>query len=99
MNPLDLYEGREEFEKKLEKTKEQKLQQVKESIKKYLPHPLDNMLDTPEGTYALIAMAVAIFILFLRLVGMTLRLVSKLLLILSIMAAIYFSYLYFTGSG
>ncbi len=99
MNPLDLYEGKEDFQKKFEKTKEQKLHEIKESIKKYLPHPMDNMLDTPEGTYALIAMAIAIFIIFLRVVGMTLRLVSKLVLILSIMAAIYFSYLYFSGAG
>ncbi|MDQ7056885.1 MAG: hypothetical protein Q9M89_10770 [Persephonella sp.] len=99
MNPLDLYEGREEFKKKLEKTKEQKIHEIKESIKKYLPHPMDNMLDTPEGTYALIALAIAIFIIFLRIVGITIRLVSKLVFILSIVAAIYFSYLYFTGAG
>ena len=99
MNPLDLYEGREEFKEKFEKTKEQKVQEIKESIKKYLPHPMDNMLDTPEGTYALIALAIAIFVIFLRVVGMTLRLVSKLVLIVSIIAAIYFSYLYFSGTG
>lgn len=97
MNPLDLYEGREEFKKKFEKAKEEKVSQIKQELKKYLPHPFDNMLDTPEGTYALIAIAVAIFIMFLRVVGMTLRFVSKLILIGSILAALYFSYLYFSG--
>ncbi|WP_457626674.1 hypothetical protein [Persephonella sp.] len=99
MNPLDLYEGKKEFKEKFEKTKEQKIHEIKQSIKKYLPPPAKNMLDTPEGTYALIAIAVAIFIIFLRIVGMTLRLVSKLILILSIIAAVYFSYLYFSNTG
>ncbi|WP_456393131.1 hypothetical protein [Persephonella sp.] len=93
MDPLDLYGGKKEFEK----AKEKKIQEIKQSIKEYLPPPFNGMLDTPEGTYALIAMAIAIFIIFLRIVGMTLKFFSKLILILSILAALYFSYLYFSG--
>ncbi|WP_457643214.1 hypothetical protein [Persephonella sp.] len=93
MDPLDIYGNREQ----LEKAKEKKLQEIKKSIQEKLPHPMDKMLDTPEGTYALIAIAVALFIVFLRLVGMTLKFFSKLVLIVSILAALYFSYLYFYG--
>jgi len=93
MDPLDFYGGKE----KLEKAKEEKVQEIKQSIKEHLPPPFNKMLDTPEGTYALIAMAIAIFIIFLRLVGMTLKFFSKLVLIASILAALYFSYLYFSG--
>ncbi|WP_457638878.1 hypothetical protein [Persephonella sp.] len=93
MDPLDIYGNREQ----LEKAKEKKLQEIKKSIQEKLPHPMDKMLDTSEGTYALIAIAVALFIVFLRLVGMTLKFFSKLVLIVSILAALYFSYLYFYG--
>ncbi len=99
MNPMDLYEGREKFEKQFEKAKEQKVHEIKQTLKKYLKKKKKNMLDTPEGTYALIAIAIVILILFLKVVGMTLRLVSKLILIISLLAAVYFSYLYFTGTG
>jgi len=93
MEPLDFYGGKKEFEK----AKEEKIQEIKHSIKEHLPPPFKGMLDTPEGTYALIAMAVVIFIIFLRIVGITLKFFSKVILILALLAALYFSYLYFSG--
>ena len=97
MDPLDLYGNKKEFEKKFEKAKEQKINEIKQDIKKILPEPIGKMLDTPEGTYALISIAVVIFIMFLKMIGMTLKFFLKLILFISILAAAYFLYLYFYG--
>ncbi|WP_456401569.1 hypothetical protein [Persephonella sp.] len=94
----DLYQSdKEELKKKLEHGIEEKKEQIKETVGKVLPQPAKNMLQTPEGTYALIAIAVILVILLARAAGMALKLLSKLILLVAVGAAIYFSYLYFTN--
>ncbi|WP_457623705.1 hypothetical protein [Persephonella sp.] len=94
----DLYKAdKEEIKKKFEENIEEKKAEIKNSIEKVVPEPIKNMLQTEEGTYALIAISIIIVLLTARTVGMAFRLVSKIILLLSIAAAVYFSYLYFVN--
>ena len=97
MDPLDFYKGEKGFKKSLNQFLEEKKHELKEQVKKVLPDPMDKMLDTQEGTYALIAAAIVIAIFLLKIAGMTLRFFSRLILFVSILAMLYFGYLYFVN--
>ncbi len=94
----DLYKAdKEEIKEKIEKGIEQKKTEIKKSIEKVVPVPVKNMLQTDEGTYALIAAAVVVVLLTARAAGMAFKFLSKLILLISLAAAVYFSYIYFTN--
>ena len=97
MDPLDIYGDKKHLKKAFSGFIEEKKKDFKEYVKKILPPPASKMVDTPEGSYTLIAIAIMIFILFLKFAGITLRFFSKLIFFLALIAAIYFGYLYFTN--
>ncbi|WP_457641483.1 hypothetical protein [Persephonella sp.] len=98
ISPEDLYPTtKEEFKKKLEKGLEEKKSEIKQTVEEFLPDPAKKMLQTEEGTYALIAIAIVMVLVILKAVGVAMKFFLKLVLFLSIAAAIYFSYLYFTN--
>jgi len=94
----DLYKtDKEEIKKKIEKGLEEKKSEIKKSLEKILPQPAKNMLQTDEGTYALIAITIVLVLLLARAAGMAFKLLSKLIFLISLAAAVYFSYVYFTN--
>ncbi len=96
INFEELLKSKEELEQKLEKTQEKSL---KEEIKEYLPQPMQKMLDTPEGTYLLIALAVIMAFVAVKVIGFAFNLLLRVGFIIAVVAAIYFGYVYFFSSS
>ena len=72
---------------------------IKQEIKKYLPEPMQKMLDTQEGTYALIALTIVVSLLTVKIIGVAFNFVFRVEFILALIAAMYFSYVYFFSSS
>ncbi|NPA12516.1 MAG: hypothetical protein GXO45_00850 [Aquificae bacterium] len=72
-------------------------EEVKQSAEKHLPEPFKDMLHTKEGTYALIALAVALGILLFKISGTVLKIFIRIVFVLALAAAVYFAYLHFYG--
>ncbi len=95
INPDFFYTNKEELKKKLKKEESG----IKTEIKQHLPEPIQNMLDTKEGTYALIFIAIIAVILFFKIIGFAFNLFWKILLVLSIASAAFFLYSYFSSAA
>jgi len=95
INPDFFYETPEKFKKQLE----QKKKNFKQTIKQYLPEPAQKMLDSTEGTIALIAIAFVILVVLFKVVGLVFNLAFRLIFIVAVIVIIYFLYTYFTGGG
>ncbi len=72
---------------------------IKQEIKKYLPEPMQKMLDTQEGTYALIALTIVVSLLTVKIIGVAFNFLFRVVFILALIAAMYFSYVYFFSSS
>ncbi len=92
-----LLKSKEELEKELKK--DDKEFSIKQEVKKYLPDPMKKMLDTQEGTYALIAIAIVLSFITVKIVGVAFNFLFRIVFILALIAAIYFSYVYFFSSS
>ncbi|NPA52561.1 MAG: hypothetical protein GXO22_06670 [Aquificae bacterium] len=92
----ELLKSKEELEEKLEKTQDKSL---KQEIKKYLPEPMQEMLDTQEGTYLLIALAIILAFIAIKVVGFAFNFLLKIGFILAIIVAAYFGYVYFFSNS
>jgi hypothetical protein len=95
IDPDLFYSNKEELKKKFK----QEESGIKTEIKQHLPEPIQKMLDTQEGTYALIFIAVIAVILFFKMIGFAFNLFWKILLLFSIASAAFFLYSYFNGVG
>ncbi len=95
INPDFFYTNKEEIKKKLKEEESG----IKTEIKQHLPEPIQKMLDTQEGTYALIFILIIGIIIFFKIVGFAFNLFWKILLILSIASAAFFLYSYFNAVG
>ncbi len=91
-----LLKSKEELEKELQ---EKDNFSIKQEIKKYLPEPMQKMLDTQEGTYALIALTILVSLLTVKVIGVAFNFLFRVVFILALIAAIYFSYVYFFSSS
>ncbi len=91
-----LLKSKEELEKELQ---EKDNFSIKQEIKKYLPEPMQKMLDTQEGTYALIALTIVVSLLTVKVIGVAFNFLFRVVFILALIAAIYFSYVYFFSSS
>jgi len=95
INPDFFYETPDKFKKQLK----QKEEGIKQTIKHYLPQPAQKMLDSTEGTIALIAIAFVILVVLFKVVGIVFNLAFRIIFIVAVAVIIYFLYTYFTGGG
>ncbi len=91
-----LLKSKEELEKELQGKDNFS---IKQEIKKYLPEPMQKMLDTQEGTYALIALTIVVSLLTVKIIGVAFNFLFRVVFILALIAAMYFSYVYFFSSS
>ncbi len=96
INFEELLKTKEELQKKIEEKQDKSL---KQEIKQYLPQPMQKMLDTQEGTYLLIALAIIFVFLAVKVIGFAFNLFIRIGFILAVAAALYFGYVYFFSTS
>ncbi len=94
----ELLKTKEELEKEKGSDQEKEFS-IKQEVKKYLPEPMQKMLDTQEGTFALIAIAIVMSFIAVKVIGFAFNILFRIAFIVALIAAVYFSYVYFFSNS